>query len=291
MLRTRVLTAAGLLVVLVGIAVFAPAFAFDALLLAIVVLACLEWFTLLGLGKATAAATSAVFFLAALAMLWATPGVMAAAQGVGDGVLVIYAVVSVIWLFLVPFALRRFSPLAAKGLAASSLALIMCFAAWLALLQADGIGKGFLLSLLLLVWVADTAAYFAGKAFGRHKLAPAISPGKTWEGVAGALIANAGLAMGAAGASLQGWISPGGNLFSMLQITHGWLFMLLVTVLLTMLGVVGDLYESLVKRTAGAKDSGRLLPGHGGVYDRIDALLAVFPVAMCIVTLIQSEII
>lgn len=290
MFRTRVLTAAILLVVLIGIAVWAPPVAFDLLLLAIVALACFEWLKLIDLSSATAATVSVVFSAIGAAFLFFVPAVMATAHGVGEGVLVSYAAISLIWLGLVPLALRAFTPMAGKGGLAAIPALLMCFVAWLSLLQADGMGKTFLLSVLLLVWVSDTAAYFAGRAFGKHKLAPAISPGKTWEGVAGALFANAALALGYAGASRIGWAAPGGNLFSMLQIAQGWLFMIAVTMLLTMLGVAGDLYESLLKRVAGVKDSGRLLPGHGGVYDRIDALLAVVPVAMCIVTLIQAEI-
>jgi phosphatidate cytidylyltransferase len=136
--------------------------------------------------------------------------------------------------------------------------------------------------------VADTAAYFAGRAFGRHKLAPAISPGKTREGVVGAVLANLVLAAGLAQAGLVSSANPAGTLFSMLQINLGWPLMLLITVLLTLVSVAGDLYESLLKRACGVKDSGRLLPGHGGVLDRVDAALAVFPVTMCIVSLIQT---
>lgn len=289
MLRTRVLTAVVLLVVLIGIAAFAPPVAFDLLLLAIVAAACFEWLKLLSLSAGIAATLSILFFVACAALLIAAPSAMAVAHGLGEGVLATYAFVALIWIILVPLALRRFAPIAGRGFSAAAVALAMSFAAWLALIQADGIGKGFLLSVLLLVWVSDSAAYFAGRAFGKRKLAPAISPGKTWEGVIGALIANTLLALGYTWASAIGWTSPGGNFFSMLQITKGWTLMILVTMLLTMLGVIGDLYESLLKRIAGVKDSGNLLPGHGGVYDRIDALLAVFPVAMCFVTLIQTE--
>lgn len=291
MLRTRVLTAVVLLVGLIGVSAFAPPAAFDLLLLVIVALACFEWLKLINLSSAITLSVCAIFVSVGVTTLFVAPPVMAAAQGLGERVLIVYGLIALIWLIAVPLALRAFAPIAGKGSVAAAIAAMMCFAAWLALLQADGMGKAFLLSVLVLVWVADTAAYFAGRAIGRHKLAIRISPGKTWEGVAGALIANALVASGYAWASAQGWLSPGGNLFSMLQITEGWLFMIAVTMLLTMLGVAGDLYESLLKRVAGVKDSGRLLPGHGGVYDRIDALLAVLPVAMCIVTLIQAGMI
>jgi len=124
-----------------------------------------------------------------------------------------------------------------------------------------------LLSLLAIVWIADTAAFFFGRRFGRHKLAPTISPGKTWEGVAGGLLAVVvyvtvlqftGIA---AVGPLAGWA--------------GWP----LAVLIAALSVVGDLFESLIKRRAGAKDSGTLLPGHGGVLDRIDGLTSTLPVA------------
>jgi phosphatidate cytidylyltransferase len=121
------------------------------------------------------------------------------------------------------------------------------------------------------VWIADTAAYFCGRAWGRRKLAPAISPGKTWEGAFGALIAvvvyalllvplarRAGFAGPVDAASIAAWIA--------------------LAILLVALSIVGDLHESLLKRRAGVKDSGALLPGHGGVLDRIDALLFAAPV-------------
>ena len=124
-----------------------------------------------------------------------------------------------------------------------------------------------LLALLAVIWIADSAAYFAGRRFGRRKLAPGISPGKTWEGVGGAFAAVLLYAL-----FLDRVVLPdvpglrGGAVF------------LLVT-LMTALGIVGDLFESWMKRQAGVKDSGTLLPGHGGVLDRIDALTAAAPFA------------
>src|SRR4030095_4279050 len=123
-----------------------------------------------------------------------------------------------------------------------------------------------------ILWVADTAAYFSGRAFGRHKLAPQVSPGKTWEGVYGAWIAVALYALalvpyaGAAGFQLP---------VTTLSVALWVVFLLL----LASISVVGDLFESLLKRHAGAKDSGALLPGDGGVLDRIEALLAAMPIA------------
>jgi len=163
---------------------------------------------------------------------------------------------------------------------------LLC-AAWLALVQARLVGVDFLLSVLLLVWVADVAAYFSGRGLGgrffKQKLAPSISPGKTWEGVAGAFVgvlcmAFAWRALDAAG------VTPGGSIYSRLGSVSP-LFLVVSVVFLTTMGVVGDLLESLFKRAAGVKDSGVLLPGHGGVLDRIDALLPVLPLAMLLCTL------
>jgi len=137
-----------------------------------------------------------------------------------------------------------------------------------------------LLSVLLLVWVADISAYFCGRAFGRRKLAASISPGKSWEGVAGAV-----LGVGLLAAAWLWWDaqfpSDSPSLYTVLM-QRGWGIALLGVVWLTAMSVVGDLVESLVKRCAGVKDSSALLPGHGGVLDRVDALLPVFPLALCL---------
>lgn len=165
--------------------------------------------------------------------------------------------------------------------------------AWLAVAQARVMGIQFLLSVLVLVWVADIAAYAAGRTFGgrftKTKLAPAISPGKSWEGVwggvAGVVLLSLGWALleralaGSAGALLP--IS----LYARLWVQHGVLVMLVGVIFLAAFSVVGDLVESLIKRGAGVKDSSALLPGHGGVLDRVDALLPVVPLAMMLVSL------
>lgn len=153
---------------------------------------------------------------------------------------------------------------------------------WLAVAQLREIGINLLLSVLLLVWAADIFAYAAGRAWGKHKLAPSISPGKTWQGVAGGFVG----VLAVAGFWL--WVdarysSDSLSLYSVMLHRFGWLS-LFVLVFLTLLAVVGDLMESLVKRSAGVKDSSGLLPGHGGVLDRVDALLPVLPTAMLLVS-------
>ena len=161
--------------------------------------------------------------------------------------------------------------------------------AWLAVAQARVMGINFLLSVLLLVWVADIFAYAAGRTLGgrftKNKLAPAISPGKSWEGVWGGVAGVVLLAIVWAWLERSGATALSGSLYARLWAQHGVLVMLLGVVFLAAMSVVGDLVESLVKRSAGAKDSSGLLPGHGGVLDRVDALLPAVPLAMMLVSL------
>ena len=165
---------------------------------------------------------------------------------------------------------------------------IALWLAWLALAQARVIGVNFLLSVMVLVWVADIGAYFAGKAFGtrfiRRKLAASISPGKSWEGVLGGMAGALLLAL--AWTLLDSSVATGGaSFYTSLADRHSVPLMLLVVVFMAAMSVVGDLVESLVKRSAGAKDSSALLPGHGGVLDRLDALIPTLPLAMMLVSL------
>lgn len=164
------------------------------------------------------------------------------------------------------------------------LGLALLVLAWLALVESKMQGLNYLLSVFCLVWAADIGAYFGGRAFGKRKLAPSISPGKSWEGVwTGMLVV---------GLLAAGWIwidrnigvdSP--SLYSRLLMGLGPVGMLVSLAFLTGMSVVGDLFESLIKRQAGAKDSSQLLPGHGGVLDRIDALLPVLPLSLALMTL------
>ena len=163
-----------------------------------------------------------------------------------------------------------------------SLGLIMLWLAWLAMAEARTTSIQLLLSIFCVVWVADVCAYFFGKALGgkfvSRKLAPVVSPGKSWEGVIGGLLGVFALAF--IWMQLEKHFEwPGENLFSLL-LTHGEVLWAMSLVFLTMMSVVGDLVESLVKRSAGTKDSSRLLPGHGGVLDRLDALLPTLPIAL-----------
>lgn len=156
--------------------------------------------------------------------------------------------------------------------------LVSCFVAILLLFAR---GPVYLLSVMAVVWAADIFAYFSGKAFGKHKLAPSISPGKSWEGAVGGLLAV--LLLASATVLLAPSVPLLQDTFAVrLAERMGWGIMLAVLVLVVAASIVGDLFESMLKRRAGMKDSSNLLPGHGGVLDRIDALVPVLPIAALI---------
>ncbi len=169
--------------------------------------------------------------------------------------------------------------------------LVLLLMSWLALIQAHRLGVNFLLSVLVLVWAADVVAYFAGRAWGGRffsaRLAPAISPGKTWEGALGGF---AGVVLIASLWLLWDRQHPGleASLHTRLW-QHGAWLALPAWAFLTAMSVVGDLVESLVKRSAGVKDSSGLLPGHGGVLDRVDALLPTLPLAVMLVSWLELQ--
>ena len=155
-------------------------------------------------------------------------------------------------------------------------AIVGCFVAIVALFKFHS--PLYLLSVMALVWIADIGAYFSGKAFGKRKLAPSISPGKSWEGAIGGGIAVLVIAaITILAAPSAPWLQD--TFAVQLQLRRGWPMALLVLLVLVAASIVGDLFESQLKRRAGIKDSSNLLPGHGGVLDRIDALIPVLPFA------------
>jgi phosphatidate cytidylyltransferase len=164
--------------------------------------------------------------------------------------------------------------------------IVALWLAWMAMVQAHRIGVNFLMSVLCLVWAADVFAYFAGRAFGlrftRNKLAPSISPGKSWEGVWGGALGVLCLALLWVLADVR--VQPQAASFFSQMYQGGWWLLLIAVAFMVAMSVCGDLIESLIKRSAGVKDSSGLLPGHGGVLDRIDALLPTLPLAMMLTT-------
>ncbi len=236
------------------------------LLAAVVFLAGMwEWFALAEIEDTLARGALLVLnLLLMVALAWAT--------GSADGTMVLFKlalVVGVVWwllamLWLVhyDFASDHDTNARVFKLAAATLAVIPAWCA-LALLHNDG--PGWLLLALSTIWATDTGAYFAGRAWGKRKLAPRISPNKTVAGLVG------GLAAGVLVAVLGAWLLLG-TLPSQLALVA------LVALLTVLFSVVGDLFESLLKRHVGAKDSGNLIPGHGGIMDRLDSVLAALPV-------------
>ncbi|MCS6765309.1 MAG: phosphatidate cytidylyltransferase [Candidatus Protistobacter heckmanni] len=271
MLRTRAITALLLLAVLLPIVFLAPPLWLGWFFALAVALAAWEWARLLGISGATAVGYGALALLV-------LAGCQAFAKGPGQSISQPAWIASAaFWAVYVPWMLfngvRKFRLPEQAGLLIAGLLILP--ACWLALMAARERGIAYMLSLLVLVWAADVGAYFAGKAFGRRKLAERISPGKTVEGAIGGLL----LALGAsAAAAASGLVEP--TFFGAALARHGWVWACAVLVLLVAASIAGDLFESLLKRQAGVKDSSGLLPGHGGVLDRIDALLPVLPLAM-----------
>jgi phosphatidate cytidylyltransferase len=167
------------------------------------------------------------------------------------------------WLRVPDFARNTNLKVKMVKLLAGMLVLLPTLMAIIYLHGSEQYGPSWLLYMMALAWVADSGAYFAGKRWGNHKLAPSISPGKTREGVYGSFVLIVPYAL------------IGGYLLG-LRDTDLWFFVVL-SILLVPVSVLGDLFESLIKRHSGFKDSGVLLPGHGGVMDRIDSLTAVAP--------------
>ena len=276
MLWQRVITALVLLAIFLPALFYPHSLPFSLLVLALMAAGAWEWGRMQGLGQGGAIALAGCCLLLCglswslgwlerpLTAVWVVGGslwVLAGAALLRAGVGA--------WGRL-PLALRLVGGVLALWLA------------WLAIAQAHRLGSNFLLSVLLLVWVADIFAYFAGRTFGlkftRNKLAPAISPGKSWEGVWGGMAGVLVLAVVWVLADRHyGAALPS---FYTLLTRQGLWFLLLSIVFMTAMSVVGDLVESLVKRSVGVKDSSGLLPGHGGVLDRIDALLPTLPLAM-----------
>jgi phosphatidate cytidylyltransferase len=276
MLRTRVATASVLLAVAIGALVWSST-AFAVVVTALLGLALTEWLQLIGTARSVSMIVALIVCAALLAVVFAPSNTIDAV------VLPLSVAAAAIWLMIAavlvqPSAMTRRVP----RILGMVLAVVLVLAAWFALMRFLSQGVLMLLSVLSIVWIADTAAYFVGRAFGRRKLAPHISPGKTWAGVVGAILAVLIVAF------IIWQFIPAARIYSNdLFATIGPAFALLLLALLVASSIVGDLFESLLKRQAGVKDSGQLLPGHGGVLDRLDAMVPVLPSAAVIQWLIR----
>jgi phosphatidate cytidylyltransferase len=273
MLGQRIVTAVVLLVLLIPALWVEQRAPFLLLSLVLIGAAGWEWGRLNGLSRPGGVALGLLLVGGGLLTIWvALPDHVLVGLGVSAGLL---------WVVCGPWALSR----GVEGwrrtalLPRLALGVLILHAAWVALVESRARGLGFAMSVFCTVWVADIAAYAGGHAFGRRKLAPRISPGKTWEGALTGVLAVWLLGWGWTRLQ-QAWPALGESLFSSIVERFGPVLGLAVLTGVVAMSIVGDLFESLVKRAAGAKDSSGLLPGHGGVLDRIDALLPVFPLAL-----------
>lgn len=272
MLIPRILTALALLAVLIPIVAIGPPWLWGLASLLMLGIAYSEWARLVSRSHPGPVEWFALLLGGSALIALAPTGNLAQPL-----VIAVCFLSLLFWLIEGPKRLRRHR--AASG--GRALAAALLTACWFALYDLRGLGAVVLVSAMAIVWIADIAAYFVGRAIGRHKLAPSISPGKSWEG------AFAGMAAVAlAGLATVPFEAMSSALPSRLVGTVGWMGAALVLALLAALSIVGDLFESLLKRQAGVKDSGNVLPGHGGVLDRIDALIPTMPAVALIAELL-----
>jgi phosphatidate cytidylyltransferase len=279
MLKARVLTAIALLAIFLPVLWFAPLIWLGVLIAIVITLAAWEWWRLLFPQNPKRAVSYAGLCLLSLSIWFMYAGMQA--------IQILLWLTLAFWILVVPILMSRALdlnmqfwrwPLAVAGL-------FILPACWFALMHLRAISMTLFLSVLVLVWAADIGAYFAGKAFGKHKLAIRLSPGKSIEGAIGGCLLVISIAI--LGASyFSDYELFQNNFFDLIKSKLGWSWMISLTFLSVVMSIQGDLFESQLKRIAGVKDSSALLPGHGGFLDRIDALLPVLPLAGLIVTLI-----
>ena len=272
MLKTRIITASILALLLLLVLFVFPDAWWVGLVVVVVIQGALEWSKLSKLSGNGAYVYAALTLLLMLLLVWFDTRHSEAEQVLLH--LLVYAASALLWLIIVPTWLIAGWKVERR--------LLMCLVGWalliptgLAMIDLRDISPWVLLFVMGLVWVADIGAYFSGRKFGKNKLAPSISPGKTWEGVAGAMIAVTVYVL------LVKTVSPYSEQSGLLPI------LLLASWWWVGLAVIGDLFESAIKRQAGVKDSGALLPGHGGLLDRIDALTSTLPLAAFVILLQQ----
>ncbi|MEO6118029.1 MAG: phosphatidate cytidylyltransferase [Methylotenera sp.] len=256
MLKTRVNTAAMLIAGFLTAMFLASNMGWALLTLVVTLIAAWEWSNLIKLNKSQMYSYVAIALVLSLTIFFTSGITFASSVPLYHDMFVfsLLSIVTLFWVLLAPIWLITRKKINHQ-LVLAILGLLLLLSTWVALVELRVISPWLLLSVIATVSIADSAAYFAGKKFGRHKLAPDISPGKTWEGVAGGL-----LAVTIYGSLLCYFLD-----YSIWFLVGFWL--------IVVLSIMGDLFESLLKRQAGIKDSSQLLPGHGGILDRMDGLI------------------
>ncbi|MBX3631103.1 MAG: phosphatidate cytidylyltransferase [Nitrosomonas sp.] len=271
MLKVRVLTAAVVLPLFLLALLYLQNIFWATLLLVLAVIGSREWCNLAGFSVkntvifmilTTLVGGELLFLLSEAVEINAYTSVMAW----------VYVLSALFWTGYVPFQLK-YPRKINNTLALMLVGWLVLIPTALSLYQLRAINPVLLLGFMATIWISDTAAYFVGRAYGKRKLAYHISPGKTWEGVVGAIFAV--IAYGLV------WVfvfADGAYIATLIPLL----------IILAILGIIGDLFESLIKRQAGVKDSGKILPGHGGILDRIDALTAALPIAILALQVFNS---
>lgn len=276
MTSTRVWTAIALLGLFLAALFYLPPLYWGLLLLGVTVAGAWEWTRIARLTSAQSAAYLVITFLSGAGLLFLL-GQAIGGDSYAKDILWIYAASLLFWSSVVP-AILALRAVVHGAMLRMLVGWMVLLPTCLALYQLRAISPRLLLGFLGVIWLADTAAYFVGRRYGRHKLAPGISPGKTWEGVAGALLTA--LVYGL----LWAWAAQDYYHSAPAYFRPGFI---MLPLLLTAYGIVGDLFESHMKRQAGLKDSGSILPGHGGILDRIDALTSSLPAAILTVLIFK----
>ena len=267
MLKTRIITAILLFAVFFSALFFLPPLGWVIFATVVAAIAVWEWGGLVALCGASRVMLGVTFVFICVAIAALDPAALGLEAGFAGAAWRLgrwfYLPAATFWLLGAPSWMRcRWTlPKSVLGLV---IGLLLILPAWLALVQLRQTGVLALIAIMATVWIADMAAYFFGRTLGRHKLAPSISPGKTWEGAIG----------GCAAVIVYGFVLSS-RLPTVLSDNYGLLFLILL--LVTAISVVGDLFESLLKRQAGLKDSSSIFPGHGGMLDRIDSLISTLP--------------
>lgn len=266
MLKQRLLTALILIPLVIAGTLYLPIVAVAIIFALLMLMGAWEWSGLCGIQSVSIRAFFVVLFVGMLWYLWQDLGSRTQLQTIANTAAVFWLLATA-WIMAPNLTQAKTRYNAFVKLLAGLIVLVPAWYAFISI-HASEQGPQWILYILFLIWIADSGAYFAGRAYGRHKLAPSVSPGKTWEGAAGGFALVLLYAL-----SAPFW----------LPVAEGkGLILVLLSLLLVPVSIIGDLFESLMKRQSGIKDSGHILPGHGGVMDRFDSLTAVFPVFMWI---------